>query len=315
MEVLHGIEALPLKAEASAITIGFFDGVHVGHRSVFARTVEVARADGLAAVAVTFDRHPREILTPGKEPRQLTTLARKIELIGALDLDSLVVLAFTREFSLVPADEVVKRVVVEGLHARRVVVGANFTFGHRALGTEDTLAEMGAALGFSTEGVALLDVAGRPVSSTAIRQALSEGDLWWPRQALRRRYAVDGRVGTGAGRGATLGYPTANLDTAPKSLLPGMGVYAGKAEVAGSEYGAAINIGTNPTFGVEPLHLEAFLLDFDGDIRGEAMSIEFWERLRDEVRFPSAEALITQIALDVERTRAVVGGAGPTGDS
>ena len=313
MDVLHGLESLPLEAEASAVTIGFFDGVHLGHRSVFGRTVEAARAGGLAAVAVTFDRHPREILTPGKEPRQLTTLARKIELIGALGLDALVVLAFTEEFSLIPADEFVKQVVVAGLHARRVVVGDNFTFGHRALGTVATLSEMGAALDFSTEGVSLMEVAGRPVSSTAIRQALSEGDLWWPRQALGRRYAVDGRVGTGAGRGAALGYPTANLDTAPKSLLPGMGVYAGKAAVDGSEHTAAINIGTNPTFGVEPLHLEAFLLDFDGDIRGESMSIEFWERLRDEAKFPSAEALIAQITLDVERTRTVVSRPDPAG--
>ena len=306
MEVLRGIESLPLEADASAVTVGFFDGVHLGHQAVFARTVEVAREGGLSPVAVTFDRHPREILTPGREPRQLTTLARKIELIGALGMDALVVLAFTEEFSHVPADEFVKEVIADGLHARAVVVGSNFTFGYRALGTLESLREMGATLGFSTEGLELLEVEGRPVSSTAIRQALSEGDLDWPRVALGRRYAVEGRVGTGAGRGAALGYPTANLDTAPKSLLPARGVYAGTATVAAGTFPAAINIGTNPTFGVEPLHLEAFLLDFDGDIRGDEITVEFWRRLRDEVRFPSPQALTTQIALDVEQTRRVV---------
>ncbi|HEY1330426.1 MAG TPA: bifunctional riboflavin kinase/FAD synthetase [Actinomycetota bacterium] len=311
MDVVRGLEQLPIDAEATAVTIGFFDGVHLGHQAVFARTVQTARDGGLVPVAVTFDRHPREILTPGREPRQLTTLSRKAELIAALGIQALVVLVFDEELSRVPADEFVKQVLVEGLRARRIVVGANFTFGHRALGTVRTLEEMGGALGFSTEAVPLRELDGRPLSSTTIRQALSEGDLEWPRQALGRRYAVDGRVGSGAGRGATLGYPTANLDTAPKILLPDQGVYAGRAFVAGGDRAAAINIGTNPTFGVEPLHLEAFLLDFQEDIRGEAMTIEFWQRLREEVRFPSAEALTAQIALDVQRTRAVVGRAGP----
>ena len=306
MDVLYGIESLPVAAPATAVTVGFFDGVHLGHQSVFSRTVEVARAEGLTPVAVTFDRHPREILTPGREPRQLTTLARKTELIGRLGVEALVILEFTEEFSHVSAEDFVARVLVEGLHARHVIVGDNFTYGYKALGTVSTLKEAGALDGFAVEGTSLLEVGERPVSSTAIRAALSEGDLEWPRVALGRRYAVDGRVGSGAGRGATLGYPTANLDTAPKALLPGTGVYAGKAFVGSSNHVAAINIGTNPTFGVEPLHLEAFLLDFSGDIRGEAIAVEFWERLRDEVKFPSAEALSAQIALDVERTRGIV---------
>ncbi len=257
-------------------------------------------------MAVTFDRHPREVFAPGTEPRQLTSPGRKAELIEALGVDTLLVLAFTEEFSRVPADEFAKQILVEKLRAEHVVVGENFTFGHKALGDVETLIDLGRTLGFGAEGVPLLEIAGRTVSSTAIRQALADGDVTWPRLALGRRYRVDGRVGEGAGRGRTLGWPTANLDLPPKMLLPGKGVYAGKARLPAGRWTAAVNVGTNPTFGVEPLHLEAFLLDFDGDIRGEEMSVEFWERVSGEERFDSVEALVEKIADDVRRTRELV---------
>jgi riboflavin kinase / FMN adenylyltransferase len=314
MEVVRGFESLPPASGAAVVTIGFFDGVHRGHQAVIGRTVELARERGLPSVAVTFDRHPREVFAPGTEPRQLTSPARKAELIAALGIDALLVLAFDEAFSRIPSDEFVKRVLVDGLRAEHVVVGENFTFGYRALGDVAALEELGRSMGFGAEGVPLLDVEGRTVSSTAIRQALAEGDVVWPRAALGRRYAVDGRVGEGAGRGATLGWPTANLDLPPKMLLPGTGVYAGRASLPGGRWTAAINVGTNPTFGVEPLHLEAFLLDFDGDIRGEDMSIEFWAHVSREERFDSIEALMEKIADDVRRTREIVE-AGEGGDT
>jgi riboflavin kinase/FMN adenylyltransferase len=306
VEVLRGLGSLPLKAEGTAITVGFFDGVHRGHQAVLRRTVEVAEGRGLTSVAVTFDRHPREILTPGSEPLLLTTTERKAGLVGALGFEALVILAFTEEFSRWSPEEFVERVLVDGLHARHAVVGANFTFGHRAMGTFAVLNDLGAGHGFSVDGVALEKIGGRPVSSSSIREALAAGDLEWPTEALGRRYVVDGVVTPGAGRGAGLGYPTANLDVPPRMLLPGEGVYAGKGYVGDDAYVAAVNVGTNPTFGNEPLHLEAFLLDFEGDLLGRAMGVEFWERLRDEVRFESAEDLARQIKEDVERTRALV---------
>jgi len=306
MEVVRGIDSLPLDAERAIVTIGFFDGVHRGHQAVIGRTVALAGAVGLPAVAVTFDRHPREVFAPGTEPRQLTSPARKEELIAALGIDTLLVLEFTEEFSRIPADEFAKSVLVEGLHAEHVVVGANFTFGHKGFGTVSTLEDLGRTLGFAAEGVPLLEIDGRVVSSTAVRQALAEGDVAWPRLALGRRYAVGGKVGEGAGRGATLGWPTANLDLPPKMLLPGTGVYAGRATLPRGSWVAAINVGTNPTFGVEPLHLEAFLLDFDDDIRGEHMTIEFWERVSDEERLDSVDALKRKIEADVRRTREIV---------
>jgi riboflavin kinase/FMN adenylyltransferase len=255
---------------------------------------------------VTFDRHPREILAPGEEPKLLTTLDRKADLIARLGIDALVVLEFTEDFSKWSPAEFVQRVLVDGLRAGHIAVGSNFTFGHRAVGNIATLADLGATGGYAVEGVALLEIEGRPVSSSSIREMLAAGDLVWPTEALGRRFLLDGRVTTGAGRGAGLGYPTANLEVVPSMLIPGEGVYAGTASVAGREHVAAVNVGTNPTFGGEPLHVEAFLLDFEGDVRGEPIAVEFWHRLRDEAKFDSAEALARQIAQDVERTRAAV---------
>ncbi len=258
-------------------------------------------------MAITFDRHPREILTPGREPRLLTTVERKASLIASLGVDMLVVLEFTRAFSEVTAEEFVAEVLVGGVHARHAVMGANFTFGHRAVGTIATLPDMGAAHGLTAEGVALVDLEGRTVSSTSVREALAAGDLVWPRQALGRRFVLDGTVVAGHGRGQGLGFPTANLKTWPRLLLPGQGIYAAVAEVRGQRLLAAVDVGTNPTFGVEPLHVEAFLLDYEGtDIRGDSFAVEFWERLRDEVRYDSVDELVAAIGDDVSRTRLIV---------
>ena len=315
MDIVRGLDALPLPAGPSVVTVGFFDGVHLGHQEVIRRTVEAARERDARSVAVTFDRHPREILTPGEEPRLLTTVERKAELIAACGIDALVVLEFTKEFSKIPAEDFVRNVLVDGLHAVHARVGANFTFGHRAAGTVATLREVGEPLGMTADVVGLFAIEGRVVSSSSIREALAAGDLAWPRTALGRRFAVDGEVIAGAGRGKGLGYPTANLRTWPRLLLPGQGIYAGVAELEdGSRYVAAVDVGTNPTFGTEPLHVEAFLLDFpDDELRGDTLTVEFWERLRDEVKFDSVDELVTAIAEDVERTRAAVPTTDPDG--
>ncbi|MDP8956089.1 MAG: bifunctional riboflavin kinase/FAD synthetase [Actinomycetota bacterium] len=306
MEVVRGIDSGALPFEKSAVTIGFFDGVHRGHQAVIGRAVQAADGDGLTPVAVTFDRHPREVLTPGNVPPLLTTLERKSALIEELGVDVLVVLEFTEDFSRWSPEEFVAKALVERLKIAHALVGSNFTFGHKAKGNLAVLTELGAWYGFTVEGVPLFTIDGRPVSSSSIRTALLEGDLAWPTLALGRRFIVDGRVVRGAGRGAGLGFPTANLEVDPQMLLPAEGVYAGKAIVGGRTYVAAINVGTNPTFGSEPLHAEAFLLDFGGDVLGEPITLEFWERLRDEVRFDSGDDLARQIQEDVERTRSLV---------
>ena len=305
MDVLHGTGSLPIDGPSS-VTIGFFDGVHRGHQAVIRRTVEAAEGDGLRSVAVTFDRHPLHTLSPGKVPPLLTTLRRKAELIEELGAETLFVLEFTEDVSRWPPGAFVDRVLVRGLHTRHVAVGPNFTFGHKAAGNLRGLTDLGASGGFTVEGVSLFTLDGRRVSSTSIREALSEGDLDWPARALGRRYAVEGTVVPGAGRGKGLGFPTANLRTPEGLLLPARGVYAGRAGIAGRWWKAAVNIGTNPTFGHEPLHLEAHLLDFAGDVDAEVLTVEFWARLRDEERFDSATELSLQIGEDVERTRALV---------
>jgi len=185
-------------------------------------------------------------------------------------------------------------------------MGANFTFGHKAAGTVEQLSETGPRWGFTAERVELVELDGRRVSSSSIRDALAVGDLGWPQLALGRRFVLDGTVVGGAGRGRGLGFPTANLRTWPRLLLPGRGIYAGRALMDGEAHIAAISVGTNPTFGVEPLHVEAYLLDFDRDIVGDPISIEFWAYLRDEERFETPDELSEAIGRDVRRTRDLV---------
>lgn len=305
MEILQGPSPQARTGRPAAITIGFFDGVHRGHQAVISSAVDRARREGLVAVAVTFDRHPRSVLHPGSGPPLITTPERKSELIAALGVDLLVVLRFDQELASWPAERFVKDFLAEDLRARRVIVGANFTFGNRALGTIETLREMGPDMGFDAEDVPLRELSGRVLSSSSIRESVAAGDLAWPTEALGRPFAVDGRVVTGAGRGVSLGFPTANLEIPPRMLLPGRGIYAGRAIVDGRAHPAAVDVGTNPTFGDEPLHVEAFLLDFDGDLRDRPISVEFLERLRDEVKFESPDDLVTQMRDDVARTRAI----------
>ena len=307
MDVLHGLEALPLDDRPSVATVGFFDGVHRGHQAVFDRVRAEARVRDVRSVAVTFDRHPREVLSPGSEPRLMTTVERRAELIATRGIDVLVVLPFDRDFSMVPADAFVADILVSGVHAVHAAMGANFTFGFKAFGTMQNLADFGRPFGLTAEAVPLVEIGGRTVSSTSIREALSTGDLDWPREALGRRFVLDGEVVTGHGRGKGLGYPTANLRTWPRLLLPGQGIYAGIAEHRGHRYRTAFDVGTNPTFGVEPLHVEAFLLDYEGeDLPGEPLNIEFWARLRDEEKYDDIEALVAAIARDVAVARELV---------
>jgi len=308
MEQLQGVEALPIVQGGTVTTVGFFDGVHLGHRAVLERTVAAARERGLRAAAVTFDRHPREVLTPGKEPRLLTTVERKARLVEAAGIDVLIVLEFTEAFSRWPAERFISEVLVDGLHAQHCVMGANFTFGHKAAGDVQLLIDTGASYGFTAERVELVELDGRRVSSSSIREALAGGDLEWPTAALGRRFVIDGTVVSGAGRGQGLGFPTANLRTWPRLLLPGRGIYAGRAEVAGQVHVAAISVGTNPTFGVEPLHVESYLLDFDENVVGREMAVELWAYLRDEVRFESPSELSAAIGDDVRRTRELLSG-------
>jgi riboflavin kinase/FMN adenylyltransferase len=306
----RGLDNTPVDWRGGVVTIGFFDGVHVGHRKIIGRAVERARTLGLPSLVLTFDPHPGEVLRPGSHPALLTTLQFKTELLAAIGVDALCVEPFTLAFSEVPADEFVAKILVETLRAKVVVVGQNFTYGHRALGKIDTLVRSGAQHGFEVDAAPLLREgedtgpdATPVVSSTHIRAQVAEGDVVGAAQGLGRLHRVEGVVVHGDARGRTIGFPTANLQVTPWAAIPADGVYAGYACWSGRRQPAAISIGTNPTFAGRERRVEAFLLDFDGDLYGEYMAFEFVARLRPTLKFGSVDDLVVQMGLDVEATR------------
>lgn len=309
MKIVGAGALAPMKGGA-AITVGTFDGLHLGHRALIAATIDSARATGGTSVLVTWDRHPLETLRPGTEPKVLTTPARKAELVEEVGIDALVVLPFDKEFSTWSAERFVTDVLVR-LGARSVFVGDGWRFGHKRAGDIELLQAMGAENEFVTSGLELAEVDGEPVSSTRVRSAIAAGDMEAAHVLLARPFDVDGVVLRGDRRGTGLGYPTANLMLDRGIAHPPRGVYAGRARVQnGLTYTAAINVGVNPQFGGDPeatpWRVEAFLLDFEGDLYDRPLRVELHHRLRDELTFPSVDALLDQIAKDVDRTRSLM---------
>lgn len=293
----------------SVVTIGMFDGVHRGHRAIVDRAVHGAAARGQRGVAVTFDRHPAEVIRPGSQPTYLQTLPRKVEALLGVGVDLVVALPFTEKLSQLSPQAFVEHVLAGPLRTTRVVVGTNFRFGHRAAGDIGTLRDLGREHGFEVEAVDLLDLEGRPISSTAVREHLSRGEVARAADALGRPFVLEGVVVKGDGRGRAIGIPTANLEVADRLQAPASGVYAGHAWVVGapeSHYAAAINLGTRPTFGGDTPTLEVHLLDVDLDLYGEHLAVSFRQRLRHERRFAGPEELVQQIRQDLDRARAVL---------
>jgi riboflavin kinase / FMN adenylyltransferase len=308
MRMLVGRDSLGRLEGGSAVTIGTFDGVHLGHRALIARAISEAADEGITSAAITWDRHPNITLRPDRVPPLLTSPERKIELLESTGIDLLVVLPFDKELSSWPPERFATDVLATGLNARSVFVGAGWRFGHKAAGDVQLLEKLGAELGFDASGIELSKYAGEPVSSSRVRRAVLEGDVTEAEALLGRPFDVDGVVVRGAGRGVGLGWPTANLEIDDGLARPLRGIYAGRARAGGSWHPAAISVGVNPTFGGDeaaPPVVEAFLLDFDGDLYGETLRVEFWKRLRDEQKFDSVDDLVAQIALDVEATRSL----------
>jgi riboflavin kinase/FMN adenylyltransferase len=298
----------PAGSRGAVVTIGVYDGVHLGHHAVLRLVRELADARGLAAVCVTFDRHPAEVVRPESAPCLLTTPEQKLDLLDSTGyLDLAFVLHFDEARSREPADDFVREVLVGAAHARLVVVGADFHFGKGRGGDVALLQRMGAELGFEVLGVGLEAAAGGTIySSTRIRELLAEGDVAGAGALLGRPHEVRGTVVEGDRRGRELGYPTANVAVPGRWCLPIDGIYAGTfVDVDGVERMAAISLGRRPTFyesAAAPL-LEAYLLDFDGDLYGQAARVRFMSRLRGEVKFDSVDALVDQIGRDVADTR------------
>jgi len=289
-----------------AIALGSFDGVHLGHRRVIEATMAAARDAGLRSSVVTFQPHPMAVLRPEIAPHELSSPERRARLIAELEPDELVVIPFTHEFSLLDHEAFAEHVLAERLGAASVSVGRNFRYGHRAQGSIETLAAAGERLGFGVVAAPLLEMDGAPVSSSRIRDLIAAGEVGHAAQLLGRPPLLEGVVVRGDGRGRGLGFPTANLETAPRSALPGTGIYAGRAHLPDGSHAAAVSVGYNPTFSDDRrrVRVEAYLLDFDRDIYGQRMDLELMRRLRGEERFGSVDELVAQMHHDVEGVRA-----------
>ncbi len=317
MEVIRDAASCPAPANGTVVTIGAYDGVHRGHQAVIARVRQLAGARGLRTAVVTFDRHPAAVVRPESAPALLTDLDQKLELLQGTGVDYAYVIHFDEVRSKEPAEDFVTEVLVDCLNAKVVVVGEDFHFGHQRRGNVALLESMGAAAGFEVVGIELVDVDGATaavdddrVSSTAIRVAFREGRLDAANTMLGRPYEVRGVVVDGDKRARDLGFPTANLQVPGDICIPADGIYAGwYARPDGALEPAAISLGRRPTFyeDADRSLLEAHVLDFDGDLYGEVARVLFVARLRDELKFDSVDALVAQMAADVDETRRLLG--------
>jgi len=281
----------------AAVAIGVFDGMHLGHRRVLE---SLGDADpGLVRVAMTFSTHPASLLSPDGAPPRLSTLRRRFDLFEEAGIDRVAVLGFDEEMRAMTPDGFVLRFLVEALNARFVVVGDGFRFGRGAAGTTETLAELGQRHGFQIEVVDIASDDGTEIRSTAIREALHDGDVARAAAMLGRPYDLEGIVVPGDGRGREIGIPTANLSSPAMLTIPHRGVYAVTAVIDGVSHAAVANLGTRPTFGGEDEVLEVHILELDQDLYGKHVSVEFIGRIRDERRFGSIEDLLAQINTDI----------------
>jgi riboflavin kinase / FMN adenylyltransferase len=313
VQVINDLSQPPWPGERSVITIGAFDGVHLGHTAVVAQVRRLAAALDARSVVVTFDRHPASVVRPESAPRLLTDLPTRLELLAETGLDATVVLAFDQARADESAHNFVEEVLVNGLATKAVVVGEDFHFGRHREGNVALLRELGRDMDFEVEPVSLVerpDGVDEPVSSTAIRRALAGGEVDVAARLLGHLYEARGTVVTGDKRGRLLGFPTANVEVPNAMCHPADGVYAGwYLRPDGSIHACAINLGRRPTFYEHADHslLEAHLLDFNDDLYGEPARVRFQAFLRSERKFEGIDALVAQLKHDVESTRRVLG--------
>jgi len=309
--IVHSVAELG-SLQGSAVTIGNFDGVHLGHQALLRRMLAVSVAGGLSPVVMTFWPHPRQVLFPERGHCPLTSREDRFALMEGLGVPCVLELPFTRELAALDAGTFVRDMLMP-LHLRRLVVGYDFTLGRNRGGTAAVLRELGALLGFGVEQLDPVPAGGVVVSSTTLRKLIAEGDVARAATLLGRYYGFSGEVLHGDGRGAGLGFPTAN-QRRPAVALPAEGVYATRAAVEGRVLPAVTSVGRKPTFGVNELGVETFLLEGGQELYGRVMRLEFVDRLREERRFASAGELKRQIGADVRAARRILeGAAAPTG--
>ena len=287
------------------VSIGNFDGVHIGHQAILRDVVREARDRQGTAIVLTFHPHPLSVLRPERRLPLICSLREKLLLFSAFGIQKVLLQRFTLTFAQLSPEEFVRSYLVQTIGAEKVVVGHNVSFGRNRAGTADTLRQLAPTYGFAAEIVGPIKTDGQEVSSTTVRTLLSAGDMPAVTRFLGRRYTVSGRVIRGFQRGRTIGFPTANLPPRADLLLPN-GVYAVRVDIDKQEVPGVANIGLNPTFGVNKRTLEVHLFNFSGDLYGRRLSVGFVERLRGEQKFPSVEELVKQIQKDADRARAIL---------
>jgi riboflavin kinase/FMN adenylyltransferase len=300
MEVIHAADKINNRGRKVCAAIGMFDGVHLGHQQVIRRTIEDARQHEGIAVAITFDRHPNSVVAPNHNPPLIYSLPQKLRAIESIGVDATWLIRFDKAFSEISGEEFIRGLVRDFGQVHSLCVGSAFTFGHKRTGNVELLKRLGHESHFIVHGLASVSLDGKVVSSTRIREAIRAGDLDAASQMLGRSYALAGKVIRGDGLGRQLGFPTANLDVT-NLVIPPNGVYTAHALVSGKQHRAVMNIGTRPTLRnpAPELQAEVHLLDFAGDVYDQEMEVAFVAKLRDEQRFPSREALQTQIRKDI----------------
>ena len=287
----------------SYVTIGAFDGVHIGHQKLIRRTVEEARKNNAVPVVFTFKNHPLSVLAPTYAPKRISTDEARIRRFSDLGIKIVVLIQFNRAIADLNRTEFAREILATGLHTRHIVCGYNFRFAREGAGDVDFLRRIGDELGFTVEEVKPVKIRNITVSSTKIRELLTQGMVTTASEFLGRPYTIQGKVVKGMGRGKGLSYPTANLDVPEDVLIPANGVYVIQTEIEGQKIGGMMNIGYNPTFRPRRFSVEAHIFDFERDLVGRALEIQFIKRLRDEVRYESTEQLVSQLARDEKMAR------------
>jgi riboflavin kinase/FMN adenylyltransferase len=282
----------------TVLSVGNFDGIHLGHQKILRMALARARATAHTAAAVTFDPHPMKLLRPDQAPRMIQTLSQRLAGLEQMGLDAVLVLRFDRAFSLLSPEEFIQRILIERLHVAAILVGANFCFGHRGAGDVRLLAHFGKQHGFDVETVSPVEIEGRVVSSTAVRNAVAEGRVAEAVPLLGHQFSLTGEIHNGAGRGRAILFPTLNL-VPEQELLPKLGVYATQSVIGGAVFRSVTNVGTRPTFDGQNITVESHLFGFNEQIAGGPMEVRFHTHLRDELKFSGPDLLRVQIARDI----------------
>jgi len=305
MRIIRGIKNTTEKFPNPVLTLGNFDGVHLGHQAIFKQVVDRAKQIHGTAMAFTFEPHPLKVLAPERSPRLLNTFHGKMKLFEAAGIQVVVCADFTREFAAQNPRDFARRILDEAVGVKEVYVGWDYAFGKGREGSIDSLKAIGAELGFTVGAVDAVQVDGAVVSSSLVRDLVSAGSVEDVARYLARHYSIEGTVIHGDSRGHTLGFPTANIHTA-NELLPAHGVYAVRVLVGGAHHDGVAAIGVRPTFGSGPVSIEAFLFDYEGNLYGKHLEIAFVKRLRGEQKFPDADALVRQMHRDVADAKAAL---------